>query len=361
MKLAIIGTGRIVKEALYAMTPLYQAGPITLSAIFAHPHGRIEGDRKAAEGTPEETAGVADGKATGVAAEEAARKAEPFMKAYRIPKVYTDYEKLLSETDADTVYIALANGVHYEYAKTALIAGKNVILEKPFTGRMAEAEELFSMAEEKGLFILEAATVLHSDVLQKMQEILPSLGKVQSVSANYEQYSSAYPAYLSGEVKPVFDPDNFGGALYDIGVYNLYYILALFGAPKKAVYSPNRGWNGIDTSGTLTLEYSGFSAFSKAAKDSDGESFISIDCEKGRLYLKGKPNIALELLITRKTEISSGVGEETEVFYAPEPFHRLTPEFADFAKIIDTGDAEAYRRFKALTLKVMAVLEAAKH
>ena len=127
MKLAFIGTGKIIGDALFAAAPVES---IEITAIFARPHSR--------------------------------GKAEAFAGEYKIPEIYTDYEELLEKTEADTVYIGLVNKAHYPYAKEALLHGKNVILEKPFTGFYEEAKELHKIAEEKKLFLFEAITVLHN-------------------------------------------------------------------------------------------------------------------------------------------------------------------------------------------------------
>ena len=121
MKLALIGTGKIIEDALFAMEPVKT---IERTAVFARPHSRD--------------------------------KAEKLAKQYAIKEVYTDYEELLKKTEADTVYIGLINSAHYPYAKQALLAGKNVILEKPFTGFYEETKELAQIANEKKLFIFEA-------------------------------------------------------------------------------------------------------------------------------------------------------------------------------------------------------------
>ena len=89
MKLAFIGTGKIIADALFAIEPIKE---IEKTAIFARPHSK--------------------------------EKAEAFAKQYNIAEVYTDYEKLLTETVADTVYIGLINSAHYSYAKQALLHGK---------------------------------------------------------------------------------------------------------------------------------------------------------------------------------------------------------------------------------------------
>ena len=241
MKLALIGTGKIIEDALFAMEPVKT---IERTAVFARPHSRD--------------------------------KAEKLAKQYAIKEVYTDYEELLKKTEADTVYIGLINSAHYPYAKQALLAGKNVILEKPFTGFYEETKELAQIANEKKLFIFEAITVLHNEVFYEMKKNLNKLGNIRMALCNYSQYSSRYDAYLEGDITHSFDPAYYGGSLYDINVYNVHYCVGLFGEPKNATYYPNVGPNGIDTSGTLVMEYDGFSAVCTGSKDSDSPGYVSI-------------------------------------------------------------------------------------
>ena len=108
MKLAFIGTGKIIEDALYAT----QFSENTQAkAIFARPHSK--------------------------------EKAEMLADKYNIEEVFIDYTKLLEESSSDTVYIGLVNSAHYQYAKEAVLAGKNVILEKPLTGFYSQAKELW--------------------------------------------------------------------------------------------------------------------------------------------------------------------------------------------------------------------------
>ena len=263
MKLALIGTGKIIADALVALQPV---DAIERRAIFARPHSRAKGAALAAQ--------------------------------YGIAAIYTDYAALLAQADIDTVYIGLVNSAHFSYGKQALEAGKNVIMEKPFTGTLAEARELVALAREKNLYIFEAITVLHTPVFQRMRAGLPRLGRVRMLLGNYSQYSSRYDAYLEGEVSHAFDAAYLGGALRDINVYNIHYAAALFGLPRSVHYYPNRGFNGIDTSGTLVLAYDGFSAVCTGAKDSDSPCYLSVQGEKGWMRIDGKPNVAPNLTLS---------------------------------------------------------------
>ena len=335
MKLAFIGTGKIIVDALFAVEPVET---IEKTAIFARPHSR--------------------------------HKAEDFAKQYGILEIYTDYTKLLEETAADTVYIGLINSAHYSYAKEALLHGKNVILEKPFTGFYEEAKELQKIAEERKLFLFEAITVLHNDVFDQMKENVKKLGVLRMALCNYSQYSSRYDAYLEGDITHSFDPEYYGGALYDINVYNIHYCVGLFGEPKDVKYYPNIGPNGVDVSGTLVMEYDGFSAVCTGTKDSDSPGFISIQGEKGWMKIDSKPNIADALTTTYvdesvKEKVRDAAGAMvraaiTENYKAPEKHHRMTQEFVDFARVIDEKDYETAHKFLTETVTVVGVLEKAR-
>ncbi|MBQ8088983.1 MAG: Gfo/Idh/MocA family oxidoreductase [Clostridia bacterium] len=331
MKLAILGTGKIVNEALYAIEPLAQ---IERRAILARPHSR--------------------------------QKGEALADRYSIAELYTDYDELLDRADVDTVYIGLINSVHFEYAKRALEKQKHVILEKPFTGMLAEAEELVELARAQNRFVLEAITVLHNDVIDRMRETLPKLGSIHMLLANYSQYSSRYDRYLRGDVDASFDPASLGGALRDINIYNIHYAVSLFGAPKRVQYFPNRGFNGIDISGTLVMEYNGFSAVCTGAKDSDSPCFVSVQGEKGYMKIDGKPNASPNLTTAVVDEHLEAEGDPSggmkrrmnpQVFQPKEVYHRMTREFQDFARIIDTGDAAAAKQLTDETLNVMRVID----
>lgn len=335
MKLAFIGTGKIVADALFAIKPLKN---IEKAAIFARPHSKEKG--------------------------------ETLAKQYGIAEVYTDYEKLLTESTADTVYIGLINSAHYPYAKEALLHGKNVILEKPFTGFYKEAKELQHIAEQNNLFIFEAVTVLHNEVFYEMKKNIKKLGTLRMALCNYSQYSSQYDAYLEGNIAHSFDPEYYGGALYDINVYNIHYCVGLFGEPKGINYFPNIGPNGVDTSGTLVLSYDGFSAVCTGSKDSDSPGYISIQGEKGFMKIDSKPNIASELTTTfvdenvkervRDTAGAMVRATITKNFKANEHHHRMTQEFADFAKIIDEKDYKTAHELLTESVIVVKILEKAK-
>ena len=174
---------------------------------------------------------------------------------YGVDKVYTSMEELFADEEVNFIYVASPNSLHYEYSKAALLAGKNVICEKPFAPTRDQAAELVALAEEKGLMLVDATPTFFLPNLTILREQLGKIGRIKLVMGNYSQYSSRYDALLRGEVPNVFSPDYAGGCLMDINYYNVYLNVALFGKPESAVYTPNIYKDLVDTSGVMTLQY----------------------------------------------------------------------------------------------------------
>ena len=148
-------------------------------------------------------------------------------------------------------------------------------------------------------------------------------------------------------------------------------IVAVTGSDAKdATYYPNIGPNGIDTSGTLVMEYDGFSAVCTGSKDSDSPGYVCVQGEKGFMKVDSKPNIASELKtvyadenIKEKVKDAAGAmvrATITEDYKAPEHHHRMTQEFTDFARVIDEKDYETAKEFLDETVAVVKVLETAR-
>src|SRR5699024_6877659 len=83
-------------------------------------------------------------------------KARAFAEKFGFEKAFGSYEEMLQDPGIDLVYVATPHSHHYEHVRLCLEHGKNVLCEKAFTVNAAQARELFSMAEEKGLLLTEA-------------------------------------------------------------------------------------------------------------------------------------------------------------------------------------------------------------
>jgi oxidoreductase domain protein len=233
MKVGIVGNGMIVPIAIEAM----QRGGITVTALWC----RNE------------------------------LKGKPIVEKYQILSQYNDYQMFLSDNSFDTVYIGLTNALHYQYAKDAILAGKHVIVEKPFTVTVAEAKELQELAVKHECMLFEAILSRYSKNYEHLNEELAKIGNIKLIQANFSKYSSRFDEFRKGIITPTFDKAQAGGALMDLNLYNIHFVIGLFGMPKNVQYYPNLAESGVDTSGILMMEYPTFQAVCTAAKDSTSD------------------------------------------------------------------------------------------
>ncbi len=204
-------------------------------------------------------------------------KAEDFAKELGFASSYTDLEEMAQDSQVDAVYIASPNALHYTQSKLFLLAGKNVLCEKPVTANAAEYNELLKLADAKNVIYMEAIMSRHCAGRKVLKEAIAQIGTVSQARIDFCQRSSRYDAAVAGAYSNVFDMAMAGGSLMDLGVYCVYGALDLFGPPAdvkaSAVYLPN----GADIAGSALLGYPGFLAtlsYSKAGQGSCGTEII---------------------------------------------------------------------------------------
>ncbi len=314
MKLGIVGAGLIVREIL----PLFRGWGIEPAALC---------------GTPRNI-----------------NKVEQICAEHNIA-AYSEYSQMVSESNIDTVYVAVPNFLHYRFVKQALEADKNVIVEKPMTSNFREAEELSALARKKNLYLFEAISTIYLSNYKKIREWLSRIGTVKIVSCNFSNYSRRYDDFRNGTVLPVFDPEKSGGALMDLNIYNLHYLIGLFGEPSTVKYLPNIERD-IDTSGILTLDYGSFQAVSIAAKDCAAPWSYVIQGTDGYIMQKTPANFCLEVTLH--------LNDGTEETFNDEPASRLEPEFRVFSQEIASGNREFCYKMLDHSLSVSKVLTKAR-
>ena len=278
-------------------------------------------------------------------------KAEALAKVYNAPKIYTDINALMSDERVNTIYIATPNLLHYEQAKLALMAEKNVICEKPFTTKFSHAQELFTLAKSKGLFLLEAAPTMYLPNFRLLREKLSLIGKIKLVMSNYSQYSSRYDAVLRGERPNIFNPEFAGGCLMDINFYNVLLNTALFGRPDNAAYYPNIYPGLADTSGVFVMKYDGFVSTNAGAKDTWGINHFTIEGEKGFIYVD-EPNGLKSVRVVTKTS--------DETFNLQPVNDRWHYEIEEMTRLMLSDDYESASSLLAVTLENVKVIETAR-
>ncbi|KAG8836217.1 hypothetical protein FRC17_008953 [Serendipita sp. 399] len=161
-----------------------------------------------------------------VAARDEAR-ARLFAATHGIPQVFANYQQMLDSPDIDAIYNPLPNGLHFEWTMKALKAGKHVLLEKPSSNSSEETRQMFALADQKNLVLLEAFHYRFHPANQRFRELVTSgtLGKLQSIEVRMALLSGFFS---KDDIR--FNYDLGGGATTDMGCYTMSFARWLAGS-----------------------------------------------------------------------------------------------------------------------------------
>lgn len=275
-------------------------------------------------------------------------RAQDFAYSNGVKFYLSDYDKALTSKNYDTVYIAVPNSLHFEYAKKALEAGKNVIVEKPICKDSQETKKLFEIANMRGLFVFENMTVVHNPITKLIKEDLKLISPVRYIEMNFYNKGSDYDAFIAGENPPKYSPEYAGGSLMDMNVYNVAFVLELLGMPLSISYHP-RMIRGIDVSGCALLNYGETLCSLNAGKDANSKNFICITGEKGHIYVNDTPNRFNTYDVFVDGENSKRRKVNIEDY--------LSKNARDFDQIIKENDYDKYNELVKTSKNEMKVLD----
>jgi predicted dehydrogenase len=147
-----------------------------------------------------------------------------------IPRAHGSYESLLADPEVDAVYIPLPNHLHAEWAIAAARAGKHVLCEKPLAMTSADAERMGVAARDAGVVLMEAFMYRHHPSWVAVRELVASgrIGRLQAVQSWFSYYNDD-PTNIRNI------PEVGGGALYDIGCYDVNLSRMLFRGEPEVV------------------------------------------------------------------------------------------------------------------------------
>jgi D-xylose 1-dehydrogenase (NADP+, D-xylono-1,5-lactone-forming) len=229
-----------------------------------------------------------------VASRDAAR-ATAYARERGIGRAYGSYEALLEDADVEAVYVSLPNSLHAEWVTRALDAAKHVLVEKPFSRRVADVEAAFDRAEERGLVLSEGFMWRHHPQTRRLVELVGSgaTGRLRMVRAAF----GFALAEERGEADTRFDPALEGGALMDVGCYCISALRLFAGEPERARGEQVVGASGVD------VIFTGALAFADGVVGHFDCSFV----------------------VPRRAELEL-VGEDATIF-VPDPFTLGAPGF----------------------------------
>ncbi len=164
---------------------------------------------------------------------------------------YGSYAQLIEDPEVDAVYVATPHAQHAGVVETALRAGRAVLCEKPLTHTLAETERLAALAEETGVFLMEAMWMRFNPLVQRLRELVVTgaLGDLRSVQAAF-----GFAAEYDPEGR-LWDPLLGGGSLLDLGVYPVDFARLLLGSPDGIDAAGSLAPTGVDAEASLLLSW----------------------------------------------------------------------------------------------------------
>ena len=179
----------------------------------------------------------------------------------------------------DAVYVATPHLSHYNYIKQALEAGKHVLCETPMVLNGDEAKEVYTLAESKGLILMEANKTAHCPAFNHLMVMIKSgvIGEVIDIEASLSQ--------LLDKNGREFDPKQGGGALFEQASYPLLPIFKLCGINYENLNLYSRMDKGIDTYTRGVFRYDKAVCSFKVGLGVKTEGSLVISGTKGYAYV----------------------------------------------------------------------------
>lgn len=154
---------------------------------------------------------------------------------YGVERRFTDYQDLLAEEDIDAVSICTWNDTHAEIAIAALEAGKNVLVEKPLSMNVEEAEAIEAAVEKSGKMLQVGFVRRHGDNTKVLKKFIDNdeLGEIYYAKASILRRLGNPGGWFSDITK------SGGGPLIDLGVHMIDISWYLMGKPRPVSVSGN--------------------------------------------------------------------------------------------------------------------------
>lgn len=212
--------------------------------------------------------------------------------------VYTDYKKMLERNDIDVVDILVPISENYDVAKDCILAGKNIIAEKPFASTIQGAQELINLAKEKNITVLVAENIRYDEESFIIKELLTqnTVGEplyfIINTACDFKNDMIGNDfGCKEWRQHPTFE----GGIFLDGGIHDIARMRFLFGEvdkvyaigkPSEMDYCPFSIINALlHFNGGITGHYAFFTDNKELTKSPIG---LRIICTQGEIYLESK-------------------------------------------------------------------------
>lgn len=277
--------------------------------------------------------------------------ADAFARKHNVANAHGSYEALVADPDVDAIYIATPHRLHAEHAELAMRAGKHVLIEKPMALNAHQARRIQHVAAETGLFAMEAMRTRFMPHTLRIHELLAegALGVVRTFIADHNQSLDRNP------VGRLWNPELGGGALLDLGIYNLSFASDFLGQPSSITASARMTDTGVDAQTSMIFDYdSGAQANLQTAMDVHGPNRAVLIGEKARI------EIAPRFYKSSKFQLIDPDENVIEDFHQPYPYWGKQYEAWEVERCVTAGLTESPRMTLAETVAIHETMDAVR-
>lgn len=183
---------------------------------------------------------------------------------YPESRIVRSFDDILNDPEIELVVINTPDVLHYEMCRRALEAGKHIIVEKPFTQTVEEADELIKFAKDKNLLLSVYQNRRWDGDFLTVKKIIEEklLGRLVEFESHFDRYRNFIQPNTWKE-----DPGEKSGVLYNLGSHMIDQVLVLFGMPHSVtahlgvLRDHGRATDYYD----IRLQYEGFAAILKSS------------------------------------------------------------------------------------------------
>lgn len=251
-------------------------------------------------------------------------KAQVFADECGLDRAYGSYEELLADPEIDAIYVAVPIHMHKEWTLKALAAGKAVLCEKALCLHVADAIEMYSVAQQKKKLLKEVMAYHHHPLLAQVQSLIAdgAIGAVRVVHAAFHT-----PTFDTNNIR--MRPECGGGALRDLGVYCIDACRQLSpGEPLSIKGSSIMGETGVDVLSNGILQFEESVAYFACSLGTTFDCHFTITGTNGHIRNRRGAMCAWggeEFII----ELNSGGDESELTVEAVNPYQKMIESFVD--------------------------------
>ncbi len=261
-------------------------------------------------------------------------KVNSYKDQFGFEKGYVGYDKLLDDPEVQAVYIPLPNNIHKEWVIKALKAGKHVLCEKPLALNSEDAKEMFAVAKENNVILMEAYAYLHGQYVESLKSDVKSgvIGDVDFIETAFytQNYLDDIRIYK----------ETGGGAIYDLGCYCTTMILSLIDSEPDLVMA-NAEFNdkGADVFSSVLIR------FKNGARAAFNVGMIfdpSRGARRDRLYIHGtKGTIVSDVEYNQEGRLTYTVYAGTKEYHpSVNTSHNYMLEIEQLGRCIEKGEQQ---------------------